>query len=138
MALCVRTGIDIVHIPRIARMLDQYGARFVTRIYTPSEIQTCAGHARAFAARWAAKEAVAKLLGVGIAGLGSGPDAVSFCHIEVVRTQSGKPTVVLHQRAQLIAQRLYLSSMDVSMSHDGEYAVASVVALGQVPDEATP
>jgi len=46
--------------------------------------------------------------------------------------------VVLHQRAQLIAQRLYLSSMDVSMSHDGEYAVASVVALGQVPDEATP
>ncbi|MFN5929702.1 MAG: holo-ACP synthase, partial [Roseiflexaceae bacterium] len=68
----------------------------------------------------------------------SGPDAVSFCHIEVVRTQSGKPTVVLHQRAQLIAQRLYLSSMDVSMSHDGEYAVASVVALGQVPDEATP
>ena len=138
MALCVRTGIDIVHIPRIARMLDQYGVRFVTRIYTPAEIDTCAGDALAFAARWAAKEAVAKLLGVGIAGLGSGPDAVSFCHIEVVRTQSGKPTVVLHQRARFIAQRLGLSSMDVSMSHDGEYAVASVVALGQVPDEATP
>ncbi|MFM7678298.1 MAG: holo-ACP synthase [Roseiflexaceae bacterium] len=138
MALCVRTGIDIVHIPRIARMLDQYGARFVTRIYTPSEIHTCAGQAHAFAARWAAKEAVAKLLGVGIAGLGSGPAAVSFCHIEVIRTQSGKPTVMLHQRAQSIAQRLCLSSMDISMSHDGEYAVASVVALAQALDESTP
>jgi len=134
----VRTGIDIVHIPRIARMVDHYGARFVTRIYTPSEIHTCAGHARAFAARWAAKEAVAKLLGVGIAGLGSGADAVPFRHIEVMRAHNGKPTVVLHQRAQLIAQRLCLSSIDISISHDGDYAVASVVALGQVPDESAP
>lgn len=138
MALCVRTGIDIVHIPRIKRMLDLYGVRFVARIYTVSEVHTCTGRVEAFAVRWAAKEAVAKLLGVGVAGLGSGSDAISFRHIEITRLQNGKPQVVLHERARLVAHQLGVTAFDVSLSHDGDYAVASVVALAQVPDAPTP
>lgn len=138
MALCVRTGIDIVHVPRIKRMLDLYGVRFVTRIYTASEAHSCAGRAEAFAARWAAKEAVAKLLGVGVAGFGSGPDAIFFRHIEITRLQNGKPQVTLHERAIIVARQLGVTGFDVSLSHDGDYAVASVVALAQVPDAPTP
>lgn len=130
----VRTGVDIVHIPRIARVLTRFGARFVQRIYTDSEIRICAGHPHALAARWAAKEALSKLLGVGVSGLGSGASAIPFRHLEIARADSGKPLVVLHQRAALCAHAQHLTAFDISLSHDGEYAIASAVAVGQVPD----
>ena len=135
MSLIVRTGIDIVHIPRVQRLLATYADRFIQRVFTPHEIATCNGRVSAFAARWAAKEAVAKLLGVGIAGLGGGADAVRFHDIEIIRLPNGKPHVSLHGRAHESAQAQSLVTFDISLSHDGEYAVASAVAIGQVPAE---
>lgn len=135
MSLIVRTGVDIVYIPRVQRLLTEYAQRFTQRIYTPQEVITCNGRATAFAARWAAKEAIAKLLGVGLAGLGSGTDALNCLDIEIIRLPNGKPQVQLHGRAVICAQAQYLTAFDISLSHDGEYAVASAVAIGQVPAE---
>ncbi len=135
MSLIVRTGVDIVHIPRMQRLLDTYADRFVQRVFTPHEIATCHGRVASFAARWAAKEAVAKLLGVGIAGLGGGMNAVRFHDIEIVRLPNGKPHVSLHGRAHERALAQSFVSVDISLSHDGDYAVASAVAIGQVPAE---
>ena len=133
MSMIVRTGVDIVFIPRVQHLLVEYAERFTRRVYTSQEIVTCNGRASAFAVRWAAKEAIAKLLGVGIAGLGSGADAVNCLDIEIIRLPSGKPHVQLHGRASTCAQAQYLSTFEISLSHDGDYAVASAVAIGQVP-----
>lgn len=134
MPFVIRTGIDIVHIPRIARAFTRFGERFLQRIYTPDEISICAGRPHALAARWAAKEALAKLLGVGVVGPGSGPMALPFRDLEILRTHTGKPVVMLHGRALTCAREQHLTAFDISLSHDGDYAVASAVACGQAPD----
>lgn len=95
----VRTGIDIVFLPRFTRVYKLYGARFLARIYTESELLICEGRSASLAARWAAKEAVAKLLGSGLQGLGGGDQALPWQSIEVVRDELYKPQVlymVLH------------------------------------------
>ena len=60
------TGVDILHVPRVAEAIARHGARFLARVYTPAEIAYCRGRAPELAARFAAKEAVAKALGVGM------------------------------------------------------------------------
>ena len=115
------TGVDIIEIPRIQQVLDRYGQRFLERIFTPDEIAYCRGRAPNLAGRFAAKEATMKALGTGIRG-------VSWKDIEVVRAESGAPSVALHGRAKQRAKRLEVSEISLSMSHSREYAVAFVVA----------
>jgi holo-[acyl-carrier protein] synthase len=115
------TGVDIVEIPRIRRVVERYGPRFLERIYTPGEIAYCRGRAPNLAARFAAKEAVMKALGTGVRGVG-------WKDIEVVRAASGAPGILLHGRAEARAQRLGVLEMSLSLSHSREYAVAFVVA----------
>ena len=74
-----------------------------------------------FAGRWAAKEAVSKVLGLGVRGVG-------WREIEIHRLPTGQPTVRLHGRAQARAEQLGMSRVAVSISHEGDYAVA--VAFG--------
>ena len=114
------TGVDIIEIPRIRRMVDQYGQRFLDRIYTTGEKSYCRGRAPNLAARFAAKEATMKSLGTGVRGVG-------WKDIEVVRASSGAPGIKLHGRAQARAQRLGVREISVSLSHSTEYAVAFVV-----------
>jgi len=73
------------------------------------------------AGRWAAKEAVSKVLGLGIRGVG-------WREIEIVRLPTGQPTVQLHDRAQQRADQLGMARIAVSISHEHEYAVA--IAFG--------
>lgn len=134
MALIVRTGVDMVQITRIAGAIARYGDRFVARFLCVDEIAICTGRVPAIAARWAAKEAVAKLLGVGVRGLASGADAVPWHDIEVTRGSAGKPQIRLHRYAATIAVAQGLSSFDISISHDGDYAIATAIAIGQAPD----
>ncbi|MBM3942944.1 MAG: holo-[acyl-carrier-protein] synthase [SAR202 cluster bacterium] len=115
------TGVDIIEIPRIRRVVEQYGMRFLERIFTPGEIAYCRGRAPNLAARFAAKEATMKALGTGIRGVG-------WKDIEVVRHSSGAPSILLHGRAQSRAQRLGVLEISLSLSHSQEYAVAFVVA----------
>jgi holo-[acyl-carrier protein] synthase len=114
------TGVDIIEIPRIRRMVDQYGQRFLDRIYTADEKSYCRGRAPNLAARFAAKEATMKSLGTGVRGVG-------WKDIEVVRASSGAPGIKLHGRAQARALRLGVREISVSLSHSTEYAVAFVV-----------
>lgn len=129
MNLRIRTGVDLMRVARIERVIQQFGNRFVRRIFTANEQAICGDRAHSYAARWAAKEAVAKLLGTGLQGLGSGAMAVSWHSIEIQRNDQQKPIVCLHDRAAEVAQRNRLHHIDISLSHDGEYVVASAVAL---------
>jgi len=114
-------GADLVEIARIADMVERYGARFTERVFTPGELADCWGRAASLAARWAAKEAVAKALGTGIGRVG-------FCDIEVMRDGTGRPTLMLHGAAAVLAEELGLRRWTVSLAHDGGLALAFVVA----------
>ena len=102
-------------------MLDRYGQRFLNRVFTPDEIAYCRGRAANLAGRFAAKEAAMKALGTGVRG-------VSWKDIEVIRADSGAPSLRLHGRAEKRAERLQVGEMSLSISHSREYAVAFVVA----------
>lgn len=119
--ITLSTGVDIIEIPRVRRVLEQYGRRFLARVFTPGEIAYCRERAPNLAARFAAKEATMKALGTGVRGVG-------WKDIEVVRHESGAPSIKLHGRAQQRAQRLGLQEIAISLSHSREFAVASVVA----------
>ncbi len=106
------TGVDIIEIPRIKQTLDRYGQRFLDRIFTPDEIAYCRGRAANLAGRFAAKEATMKALGTGVRG-------VSWKDIEVVRAESGAPSVKLHGRAQKRAERLQVSERTVQRDVGG-------------------
>ena len=114
------TGVDIVEIPRIKRVAERYGQRFLRRIYTEREIAYCRGRAPQLASRFAAKEAVMKALGTGIRG-------VRWWDIEVIRKRGQAPTVQLHGTALARAERLGIDHLAIALSHSEEYAVAFVV-----------
>lgn len=113
------TGVDIIEIERIQAALDRFGARFLRRVYTPLEAAFCRGRVSELAARFAAKEAVMKVLGTGARG-------VAWREIEVLPNHRGKPLVYLHGRAQKRAERIGLEEIDISMSHSRDFAVAFV------------
>jgi holo-[acyl-carrier protein] synthase len=95
------------------------------KIFTQAEREYCqskSNWARCFAARFAAKEAVAKMLGSGIPKAG-------FLNVEIINTESGKPMLVLHDRAKAISDSLCIYSTDISITHEKEYAVAIAVGL---------
>jgi holo-[acyl-carrier protein] synthase len=118
------TGVDIIEISRVRQVLDKYGQRFLCRVYTQGEIDYCRGRAPNLAVRFAAKEATMKALGTGVRGVG-------WKDIEVVRQESGAPSVKLHGRAQARAERLGVLEISLSLSHSQEYAVAFVVVQQQ-------
>jgi holo-[acyl-carrier protein] synthase len=114
-------GIDIIRVSRIAAALARFGDRFCERILTPTESRYVRGRAETLAGRWAAKEAVSKVLGLGVRGIG-------WREIEIERLPTGQPAVVLHGRAARRAEQLEMGRIAVSISHESEFAVA--VAFG--------
>lgn len=117
------TGIDLIEVERVALAVARYGERFTRRVYTDGEIAYCQGRVTSLAARFAAKEAVSKLLGVGI----QHRDGVDWREIEVVSAENGFPTVVLYGKAQNRARALGLRELALSFSHTREHAIAFVV-----------
>ena len=107
-------------------MADRKGSRFLERVYTPGERDACeakgVGRVSSLAARFAAKEAVSKALGTGI-----GLEGISFCDIEVIIKKGGKPELRLHGRAEEFFLRMGGFQAAISMSHDGDQAVAVCV-----------
>jgi holo-[acyl-carrier protein] synthase len=122
------TGVDILHIPRIEKALARYGQRFLDRCFTQPEVLSCRGFAPEFAARYAAKEAVSKALGVGLRVMAR--NGIKFHDVEILPDRYGKPHVHLHGYAAQRAQELGLNEWAVSLTHEKEYAVAFVVAQG--------
>ena len=116
-------GVDIIEIDRIAQALERWGERFLAHVYTPEEIAFCRGRVPELAARFAAKEAISKALGTGLAG-------IAWQEMEILADPRGKPLVRLYGRAATRAAALGLNEFAISLSHARNYAVASVVASG--------
>lgn len=120
-------GIDICNVPRLARMRRKYGPRFLDRVFTPTEQQRCgSGPAcdERYAARFAAKEAFMKAVGT---GWGRG---MTFADIEIATEDTGKPVLSIAGGARELADRLGVSNIHVSLSHERENAIAFVVLEG--------
>jgi holo-[acyl-carrier protein] synthase len=115
-------GIDIIRVDRIAGVLARFGARFEQRVLTDAERRYVAGRPETFAGRWAAKEAVSKVLGLGVRGIG-------WREIEVERLPTGQPAPRLHARAAARADQLGIASIALSITHEREYAVAVAYAV---------
>ncbi len=122
------TGVDLVEIKRVGRVLGRYDSRFLQRVYTPTEVRFARGRLAELAARFAAKEAVSKALGVGMRLMS--PAGIGWQEVETLNLQSGQPYVVLHGRAEARAAELGLTTWSISLSHDGGVAIAQVVAIG--------
>jgi holo-[acyl-carrier protein] synthase len=116
-------GVDLVDIDRIVRVMGRYPERFRRRVLTDAEDRYCRGRPERIAGRWAAKEAVSKVLGLGVRGVG-------WREIEVLPNWAGQPQVTLHDRAAARAARLGLEEVTVSISHERSMAVAVAVADG--------
>jgi holo-[acyl-carrier protein] synthase len=114
-------GVDIIQVARIKATLARFGRRFASRVLTDAEDRYVRDRPETFAGRWAAKEAVSKVLGLGVRGIG-------WRDIEIVRLPTGQPSVQLHGRAAGRAEQLGMSRIAVSISHEAEYAVA--IAFG--------
>jgi holo-[acyl-carrier protein] synthase len=114
-------GIDIVKVERIRAAIDRFGERFSNRVLTPTERRYVRGRPETFAGRWAAKEAVSKVLGLGVRGIG-------WKDIEVERLPTGQPAIRLHGRAEQRAAQLGMGRIALSITHESDYAVA--VAFG--------
>jgi holo-[acyl-carrier protein] synthase len=114
-------GVDIIKVERIRASIERFGERFSKRVLTESERRYVRNRPETFAGRWAAKEAVSKVLGLGVRGIG-------WKDIEVQRLPTGQPAVRLHGRAAQRAEQLGMGRIALSITHESDYAVA--VAFG--------
>ena len=114
-------GIDIIKVERIRASIERFGERFAKRVLTTNEQRYVRQRPETFAGRWAAKEAVSKVLGLGVRGIG-------WRDIEVERLPTGQPAVRLHGRAAARAEQLGMDRIAVSITHESDYAVA--IAFG--------
>ena len=116
-------GADLVEIERI-RVAINRTPRFVTRVFTPGEIEYCESRANpypSFAVRFAAKEAFRKLHPSFASGIG-------FHEVEVTNGPLGRPGFRLHGEALTRVQELNMTHIDLSLSHAGNYAMAVATA----------
>lgn len=116
------TGVDLIEVERFSRTVERFGERFLARVFTPDERAAVAEDRLRLAARFAAKEAVAKALGTGIGAIG-------WREIEIGQDERGRPTVRLHGAAQARAVGLGLTQLALSLSHTHAHAIAFVVAM---------
>jgi len=121
-------GIDLVDFPRIEQMVKRHGSRFLDKVFTDAE----QAYARAnknqmekLAGRFAAKEAVLKLMGTGWQG------KIAWTDVEVVNNPAGQPKVNLSGQVREIADKLGIKQISVSITHTGNFAIASAVALAK-------
>ena len=110
-------GIDIIKVDRIRKAIKTHGRRFAKRVLTDLEDASVRERPENVAGRWAAKEAVSKVLGLGVRGVG-------WREIEIIRLPTGAPMCRLHDRALVRANQLGMERIAVSISHEREYAVA--------------
>ncbi|MDA7935453.1 holo-ACP synthase [Akkermansiaceae bacterium] len=121
-------GIDVVEVDRVRSSLDEFGERFLQRIFTPAEQEYCQRQKRPeihFAARFAAKEAISKAFGTGIG------KEIGWLDIEIIRRESGEPEVKLTGDAKRFAEKRGASDVMVSLSHAQHYAAANAVVMGK-------
>ncbi len=120
-------GVDLVHIPRIAAVIERQGENFTKRAFTDGEYKYCTKHSdpnQYFAARFAAKEAFGKAMGTGIGA----SDYLS--EVGVVHDPAGPPKIELTGKCADAFQARGGKEIYLSIAHDGEYSMASVILYG--------
>ena len=124
----VAHGIDLVDCPRIEEMIKQHGERFVNRVFTAAEQAYATANKNRMeklAGRFAAKEAILKLMGTGWRG------KIAWTDIEIVNNPAGSPEVSLSGEVEKIADKLGIKHISVSITHTANFAIASAVALAE-------
>ncbi len=119
-------GIDLVDCPRIEAMIARHGERFVQRVFTAAEqayAEANKNKIEKLAGRFAAKEAILKLVGTGWRG------KIAWTDIEIINNSSGQPEVTLDGEVEKIADKLGIKHISVSITHTANFAIASAVAL---------
>ena len=126
-------GIDLVDFPRIEEMIKRHSERFINRVFTSTE-QAYAdknkNRVEKYAGRFAAKEAILKLMGTGWRG------KIAWTDIEIINNSSGQPQVTLDGEVKKISEKLGITEISISITHTANFAIASAVAL--VSTEAEP
>lgn len=119
-------GIDVVEVERIASAIERHGEPFLARLFTRNERDYCESHkqpAPHFAARFAAKEAIAKALRTGIGG------NAGLLEMEVCHDGSGAPVVRLTGAAETFARKHGIHEIQISLTHTSQYAAANAIAI---------
>lgn len=119
-------GIDLVDFGRIEEMISRHGERFLERIFTAAEqayAESNKNSVEKLAGRFAAKEAILKLVGTGWRG------KIAWTDIEIVNTAAGQPEVTLVGEVEEIANRLGIKHISISITHTANFAIASAVAM---------
>jgi holo-[acyl-carrier protein] synthase len=117
----VSIGTDIIECVRIAQMIEKHGEVFLERVFTRKEIEYCSSRKAAtqhYAGRWAAKEAILKVLGTGWA------KGVQWTDLEIVNEVSGAPSVLLMGKAAEVAKERGIREVMITISHCRAYATA--------------
>jgi holo-[acyl-carrier protein] synthase len=124
----VAHGIDLVDCPRIEQMIDRHGVRFINRVFTEAEqnyAESNRNKVEKLAGRFAAKEAILKLMGTGWRG------KIAWTDIEIKNNDAGRPEVTLTGEVKKIADKLGIEHISISITHTANFAIASAVALAQ-------
>src|SRR5437764_10729041 len=120
-------GIDIVETSRIRQLLDEHAERFLERCYTPREQEYAARNPKRYvehlAGRFAAKEAVLKVLGTGWRG------GIAWTDMEILPEPSGQPRVCLTGECERVAASMGITRWHVSISHIETHATASAIGM---------
>ena len=125
-------GVDLALIPRLRDVVERWDERFLRRVFTDEEIAYCRRRRDPiphFAARFAAKEATLKALGTGLRM------GVKWREMEVRRERGQAPTMVLSGRCRAIALAKGAGHVLLSLTHDGDYAMAQAMLVGGPPDD---
>ncbi len=117
-------GVDLVMVSRMKGVLERWGDRFVTRVFSQAEREICVVRAfppSCFALRFAAKEAFSKALGLGMR------KGLTWRDIEVFHHSSGRPGLRVHGKASQICRQQGITRMHLSLSDEGDYGTAMVI-----------
>lgn len=117
----LRNGVDIVEIDRLEKINPAIRARFIDRVFTNSEKEICGENNTCLAGRFAAKEAVSKVLGTGIG-------EIRWQDIEILRGEEGQPIIKLYANAKAKENELGIHHWAISISHSRTLAIAFVIA----------
>ena len=124
----VSHGVDLVDCLRLREAIDRHGRKFLDRVFTPAELAYCLGRKREtehLAGRFAAKEAVLKVLGTGWR------NGIKWTDVEILNEPSGQPRVRLHDECKRLAAEQGLSEVLISISHIQTHAIASAIGVGE-------
>jgi holo-[acyl-carrier protein] synthase len=126
--MIIGTGIDLVNIERIERLMARWGDLFLSRVFTEKEIVWCQQRtqpAECFAIRFAAKEAFLKAIGWGVR------NGIQWIDIEVENDHMGRPLFSFHRKAKEVFDTYRIQRALLTLSHDRPYAVAHVLLEGR-------